>query len=216
MSQATELKNVVGKTDGGEYEQYGMIDTKPGAPPGEVRFGGRLIVGPEELPPSGLDPTDYYAWEHSWCYLVPFPRPTVPSWVTYRFDALARIGLISIAIGGVFAYVAVGETQDITAGTVTADVYIPSLVALGLGDESTVSGIWSGQQTVQRSFLATPDHTPGIAVVVGINVDTDMWSDVDFFYPMDPGHSYIRISSQNLTGRIAYSEEPQHVFHPEG
>ena len=213
LNKATELTNVVGKTDGGEYDQYGMIDTELGAPPGEVRFGGRLIVGPEELPYGVLDPNPYYVWEHSWCYLIPFPRPTVPSWLTYRFDALARIGLISIALGGAHAYVAVGETQDITAGTVAADVFIPPLVDVSLGGHP--SGISSGQQTVQRSFLVSPDHVPAVAVAVGITVNTDMWSDVDFYYPMESGHSYIRISSQNSTGRIAYSEEPQHVFHPE-
>ena len=214
VAPATEQMNVKGKTPGGQYDQYGMIDTGPGAPPGEVRFGGRLIVGPEELPEGGLDPTPYYVWEHSWSYLVPFPPPTEPSWLTYRFDAVARIGLIAIAEGGVSAFVAVGEAQDITAGTVKANLFNGFLVSANIG-QPLPSGIVSGQQTVQRSFLVSPDHVPGIAIVVGINVDMDMWSDLSFHFPMDPGRSYIRISSQNATGRIAYSEEPQHVFHPE-
>ena len=209
---ATELKNVVGKTEGGQYPQYGMIDTAGVAPPGEVGFAGRLIVGPEELPDDVLDLTPYYVWEHSWCYLIPFPPPTQPSWLTYRFDALARIGFIAIAAGAVSAFVAVGETQDIAAGTVTADLFNGFLVVANLGQPA---GIFSGQQTVQRSFLVSPDHVPGIAVVVGIIVNTDMYSDVSFYYPMESGGSYIKLSSQNSTGRIAYSEEPQHVFHPE-
>jgi hypothetical protein len=32
---------------------------------------------------------------------------------------------------------------------------------------------------------------------------------------MESGRPYIRISSQNWTGRVAYSEEPQQIFHPE-
>jgi hypothetical protein len=215
VGPASELSNKVGASPGGQYPQYGTIDTDPGAPAGEVRFKGRLIAGPEEL--NGvLDPIPYYAWEHSWSYSVPFPRPTVPSWLTYRFDAIARLGFIAIAEGAVIAFVALAETQDITAGSVTPNIFNPVLVTANLGAPSpNGAGILSGQQTVQRSFLVSPDYVPGIVVVVGVNVAMDMWSDLNFYYPMESGRSYIRISSQNWTGRVAYSEEPQQIFHPE-
>jgi hypothetical protein len=42
------------------------------------------------------------------------------------------------------------------------------------GPSPNGAGIWSGQQTVQRSFLVSPDYVPGIVVVVGVNVLMDM------------------------------------------
>ncbi len=213
---ASEGVNVVAQ---GKYPTSGEIQTIAGSYPGEVTFGGGLSVGPEEISPDQYDPTINYFWLHNWKYLIPFPPPTVTSRFTYRFDTY--VGVDIFFLGGpamLMSFVSVGETANLTTGNdvvVNIDGGWP-LVA----DLTQPAPLYNGHYghidgqvvTVQRSFIVPAGHVPGVAVVVGVVGELAMMSGFNFSF-FESG-SAISIGSQNATGRVAYSYEPQLVAHP--
>lgn len=210
MAAASEGTNVVAH---GKHPSSGEITTVPGAYPGSVTYSGLVHVGPESS--DHFDPTIDYFWLHNWKYLIPFPPPTVESRLTYRFDVYART---SIFFGGgeamAMAFVSLGETGNLTTGTdvvvnigggwpLMADLTQPANYYNGH------YGFIDGSVTVQRSFMVPGGHVPAVAVVVGAVAALSMMTEVRLVFAE---YSSISVGSQNMTGRVSYSYEPQPVL----
>jgi hypothetical protein len=212
---ASEGVNVVAE---GQYPTSGEIQTSGGAYPGDVTFFGVLDVGPEELNSQDQwDPTINYFWLHNWKYLIPFPPPTDTSLFTYRFDVYARFAVFSEALAATaMSFVSVGETANLTTGNdVAVDIDCGWPLMYDLTKPGPLYngsyGVIEGWATVQRSFIVARDHVPGVAIVVGAVGALAMGSRVNFSFG---GDSSIAFGSQNWTGRVAYSYEPQLAAHP--
>jgi hypothetical protein len=213
MAPATEGTNVVAH---GKHPSTGEISTIAGAYPGSVDYSGILSVGPATIPPDQFDLSIDYFWLRNWKYLVPFPPPTVESRLTYRFDVYA---LTRIFFGGgdaqAMAFVSVGETNNLTTGTnivpnldggwpLMADLTQPAATYNGH------YGYLDGSVTIQRSFMVGANRVPGVAIVVGAVGALSMMCEVRLAFA---GYSSISVGSQNMTGRVEYTYEPQLVAH---
>jgi hypothetical protein len=213
---ASEGINIVGQ---GKYPTSGEIQTIPGSYPGDVAFGGGLSVGPDEIPTNQYDPTINYFWLHNWKYLIPFPPPTVTSHFTYSFQTYVEADVfLNSGPANLMSFVSVGETANLTTGN---DVVVNIDAGWPLVADLTQPGpLYNGHYghidgqvvTVQRSFIVPAGHVPGVAVVVGVIGALAMMSGFDFTF-FESG-SDISIGSQNTTGRVAYSYEPQIVAEP--
>lgn len=214
--QMAPAREGINETIGGKYPATGGIETVAGAYPGEIIFDGVLEVGPDEVPVDQIDPTINYFWIHNWTYLIPFPPPTVSSRLTYRFDVYASDNIAFQGVTGqAMTFVALGETPDLTTGTtlqpnidagwpLSADLTRPAPQYNGH------YGTLSGQVSVQRSLDVSANQVPGVALVVGAIGTLAMQSRVNFEFA--EYSSYITVSTQTMTGRVAYLYEPLRVF----
>lgn len=204
----------------GQYPVSGDITDVPGAYAGSVQFNGGLGVGPPEIDPSKYSPAIAYYWLRTWQLLVPFPPPTRPSYLTYRFDMNAFVSLFNGGIGQLMSFVSLGETADLAQGVtvpVTIDGGWPlnyDLSQPGPPNEYTYNGSYGsvqGQVTVQRTFEVGTGGVPGIAIVVGISVGLPMLSELDLYFA-GTGYSALSVYSDEQVGRISYSYTPADVF----
>jgi hypothetical protein len=211
MAPASEGVNVVPQ---GQFPISGEIVTVPGSYPGAIGFQGSLSVGPEETT-GAVDPTINYFWLHNWTYLVPFPAPAVTSYFTYSFDVYAQADVLYQGLDGmVMSFVSVGETATLTTGenvVANIDAGWPLMQDL---DQSGPSynghyGEIDGSVTVQRSFMVTGGHVPGVAIVVGAVGALAMMSNVNFAFAGQT--SGIDIGSGYGFGHVAYSYDPEIV-----
>ena len=205
---------------GAPYPMSGEIDTVPGTPPGLVDFTGDLSVGPAEISADKFDPSINYFWVHNWNYLIPFPPPTGPSHLTYRFNVGALFSVFGDGVGNVMTFVTLGETANLTTGNpieaqidggwpINADLSQPGPLYNGHYGEIF------GDVTVERTFLVGASEVPAIAIVVGAIVALPMQSELRLV-PFE-GYSGISISSETKNGfgnLVSYSYEPQLVSHP--
>jgi hypothetical protein len=211
VAPASEDANVLAS---GNFKPTGEIVPIPGSYPGDVTFNGDLAVGPEEISPDQYNPTIEYYWLRNWMYLIPFPPPSGLSRLTYRFDVNALVGLnFSGGEGQVMSFVSVGETPNLTTGTIVAvdtDAGWPLMANLRqlAPAYNGAYGYVDGQVTVQRSLLVGASHVPAVAVIVGVACGLSMMSEVFLSFP-GIGNSGISISAQGMVGRVAYSYEPQ-------
>ncbi len=204
----------------GQYPVSGDITDVPGAYAGSVQFSGRLGIGPPEIDPSKYSPAISYYWLRSWQLMVPFPPPTRPSYLTYRFDMGALVSLFGGGIGQLMSFVSLGETADLSQGVsvpVTIDGGWPlnyDLSQPGPPGEYTYNGSYGyvqGQVTVQRTFEVGNVDVPGVAIVVGVIVGLPMQSELDLYFA-GVGYSGMSVYSDNQAGRISYSYTPADVF----
>jgi hypothetical protein len=199
---------------GNGYPPSGKITTIPGAYPGEVTYGGVLHVGPESIPPDQYDPTINYFWVHNWKYLVPFPPPTVDSWLSYRFKVSAQTNIFwGGGEGMVMAFVSVGETGNLTTGAnIVPDIDGGWPLIHDLNQPADYYnghyGFVDGEVTVQRSFWAPGNHVPAVAIVVGAIAALSMMSELSL---VSANYSWIGVGSESRLGRVSYLYEPDIV-----
>ena len=155
-----------------------------------------------------------------WKYLIPFPPPNTTSYFSYSFDVGTSFEIFGGGIGNAMAFVSLGETANLTTGTdiaanidggwpINADLSQPAQFYNGHYGEL------DGEITVERTFVVGRGYVPGVAIVVGAVVALPMQAEValTFFN----GFSGISIGSETKNGfgnLVAYSYEPQSVFHP--
>jgi hypothetical protein len=191
----------------------GGIDTENVGAPTYVYFDG-IPTAPAG---AGNDPTVKYFWLHNWQVLVPFPPPTGPSWLTYRFTVGATFDVFGDGAGQVMAFVSVGETANLTGPVaITTDVGWPVNADLSQPGEAYNGsyGSISGQVEVQRTFAVGAAAVPAVAICVGVVVGLPEGAQERFVFD---DYSAIGISGPPpfpggyAGGRIAYYVQPQEV-----
>ena len=202
----------------GQYPVSGEITDVPGGGPGNVMFSGILGVGPGAVDPSQYNPAIAYYWLRTWQLLVPFPPPTMLSYLTYRFEMGAFVSLFNGGIGQLMAFVSLGETADLTQGEtipVTVDGGWPLNYDLSQPSAAYNGsyGFVQGQVTVQGTFEVGAGNVPGVVIEVGVAVGLPMQSEVDLYFA-GAGYSDLGVSAvdQPGAGRIEYSYAPVPVF----
>jgi len=151
-------------SEGASTDEYGIGTVFIGAPT-YVDVGGRIVGDAENV---------YYSM-HNWQVLVPFPAPSVLSYLTYRFNAGASFYVERAAGDGLLcSFVSVGEMTTLDLAVPVPLTWVGfSLVAdlsqATLGYNGSF-GWLSGQLTVQRSFVVNPENVSAVSIVVGAAV----------------------------------------------
>lgn len=207
----TEGVNVTpgpGATDG--------IDTQNIGAPTYVEFYGEPTAPAETT----NDPTVKYFWLHTWQVLVPFPPPTGPAWLTYRFNVGVDFEVFGEGLGQVMSFVSVGETANLTGPVaITMDLGWPVNADLSQPSELYNGSYGSifGQVELQRTFEVGATAVPAVAIAVGAVVGLPEGAKVGLVLN---NYSGIAISGPPAIvggyagGRIAYHVQPQEVLEP--
>jgi hypothetical protein len=215
MAPASEGINVVPPQ--GQYPISGQLDTVPGYYPGNIAFQGVLTVGPE-VGTADVDPSINYFWLRNWNYLVPFPAPAVTSLFTYRFDVYAIDNIFFDGVDAMaMSFVSLGETATLSTGNnivVNIDAGWPLMQDLSQPTSSYNGhyGQIEGVVSVQRSFMVTAGHVPGVAIVVGAVGALSAGTKVNFGFEGEPSGS--AVGSVYANGHVAYSYDPEIVSQP--
>jgi len=220
--QAGPLSDGVNVVPGGDTS--GQIATTVIGAPTYAYFDGSLESGPSELPPGqAYDPTVRYFWLHNWQVLVPFPAPTGPSILTYRFNAGVNLQIFGDGIGTAMSFVSLGETANLT-GPVTVNIDGGWPLIADLSQPTTTNGLYNGHYgelwgttAVQRSFAVGSGGVPAVAIVVGVVIGLPEGASVSLGFA---GDSSVGVSGtadyqgEYVGGKIAYYVQPELVAEP--